>query len=366
MRSSVVLSVIAMSAELLSAGCSTGRAPAARPAVTPAIEQVAVEPKTLDLKKQSEAGLRYSLPGPATVSIELYNEDGQLVRQLALGRQEAGAQTARWDGRDGEGNPVLSGVYRYVIRAHGQNGQEWVYDPSQEMGGEEIEPRDFQWNPQNGQFRWVMPKAGHARLRIGMEGFPHLRTLLDWEPMEAGEQILPWDGLDSSGLIQLKEHPQLSIKLAAFALAPNTLILRGGSPEAQATASPADLQRSKIRPSAMHASHPRRDCRDVPAELEFPKSRSDSTGRPLLKGVVPVRVRLSEEDAGRFANERFELAIFVDLTVIFESEDAVTPFTFLWDTSHLSPGQHLLTVNVLGIEDHFGVKTRAVMIGEPS
>lgn len=354
MRSGVVLSVMAMAAELLSAGCATGRAPAARPAV--GIEQVAVEPKTLDLKKQSEASLRYTLPRPATVSIEWYDEDGQIVRQLALGRRETGAQTARWDGRDGGNNPISAGVYRYVIRAHGQDGQEWVYDPSQEMGGEEIEPRDFHWDRQNGQFRWVMPKAGHARLRIGMEGFPHLRTLLDWEPMEAGEQILSWDGLDASGLIRLKDSPQLAIKLAAFALAPNTLIVRGQNRKAQVA--PPKKEQARY----LHAGHPRSICREAALRIEFPRARLDAQGRPILRGKVPVRILLDPADSTRMINERFELAVFEDLTVIFEEEEALNPFTYEWDAGRLTPGQHLLTINLLGRDDHFGVETRAVWI----
>ena len=372
MRPGVALMMIALAAELLLAGCATNKTtlpgyitpplPAA-PKAALTIEQVAVEPKTLDLTKQTEVSLRYSLPRPSTVSIELFDEDGQLVRQLALGRQEAGAQTARWDGRDGEGNPVPSGVYRYVIRAHGQEGQEWVYDPSQELGGEEIEPRDFQWDPQSGRFRWVMPKAGHARLRIGMEGFPHLRTLLDWEPMEAGEQSLSWDGMDASGLIRLRDHPQLAIKLAAFALAPNTIILRGQNPGTLHVPPKKNVRMLPVeRPLYLHAGHPRSTCREVGLRIEFPQARSDAEGRPILRGKVPIRIALDPADTTRMINERFELAVFEDLTVIFEEEEALNPFTFEWDTGRLTPGQHLLTVNLLGHDDHFGVETQAVWI----
>ena len=373
MRPGVALMMSVIAAELLLAGCAANKAtlpgriappePAATPKVALTIEQVAVEPKTLDLTKQMETSLRYSLPKSATVSIELFDENGQLVRQLAIGRQEAGAQTARWDGRDGRGNPVPIGVYRYVIRAHGQDRQEWIYDPWQEMGGEELEVRDFTWDPHIDTFHWIMPKAGRARLRIGMEGFPHLRTLLDWEPMEAGEQILSWDGLDTSGLIRLKDHPQLAIKLAAFTLPPNTIIVRGKNLGVPSAPSPKGARAlPEGRSLYLHASHPRSTCREVGLRIEFPQARPDAEGRPILRGKVPVRVTLDPTDATRMVNERFELAVFEDLTVIFEEEEGLNPFTFEWDTGRLTPGQHLLTVNLLGHDDHFGVETRAVWI----
>lgn len=82
----------------------------------------------------------------------------------------------------------------------------------------------------------------------------------------------------------------------------------------------------------------------------------------MLSGMVPVRVRLDDSDAQPMVNQRFELALFEDLTFLFEEEDAVNPFTYLWDTAQVPPGEHLLTVNILGYENHFGVETRPVLI----
>ncbi len=54
--------------------------------------------------------------------IEIYNVSGQLVRTLKLGKKEAGnyvkrQRAAYWDGRNGVGEAVASGIYFYVIRA---------------------------------------------------------------------------------------------------------------------------------------------------------------------------------------------------------------------------------------------------------
>ena len=47
--------------------------------------------------------------------LEIFNALGQQVRILAEGVQAAGVKTVRWDGQDGSGRPVASGVYFYRL-----------------------------------------------------------------------------------------------------------------------------------------------------------------------------------------------------------------------------------------------------------
>ena len=356
------------------AGCATTATKPTRPEMRAAasklaIERVAIESKTIDVNKEDLASIRFDLTRPASVLVDLVNEDGRLVRQLKGGKLASGTQTMTWDGRDAEGHLVPKGVYRYVIRAQEGESAQTIYDPSRDTGGEELEVRDFAYDQKTGSLRWVMPKAGYARLRIGLEGFPHLRTLLDWEPLEGGAQEIVWDGLDSSGLIVLKEHSNLSVKLRAFAMSSNTVIVRNSlttvppalSPNGQPTYPPV----TRGETTAFHARHLRATCHEVGVQLEFPgATQHDSQGRPILAGVTPIRVTIDERDASRLVNERFELALFEDLTVIAEEEKGTTPYTYLLDTTTLPPGPHLLTINVLGGSDHYGVETRQVIIGD--
>ena len=53
----------------------------------------------------------FTLPGSATVRLEVYNLAGQLVRVLADGPYTAGAHEVLWDGRGEDGRSVASGVY---------------------------------------------------------------------------------------------------------------------------------------------------------------------------------------------------------------------------------------------------------------
>ena len=66
--------------------------------------------------------LPYQLATDVSVSIQIYNIQGQLVRRLNLGEQEAGSYVTKdkaihWDGRDERGDKVASGVYWYTLRA---------------------------------------------------------------------------------------------------------------------------------------------------------------------------------------------------------------------------------------------------------
>ncbi len=56
-----------------------------------------------------------SLPQPDRVQLAVYDLRGKLVRRLVDERQVAGSHEAAWDGRDGAGRAVASGVYFYRL-----------------------------------------------------------------------------------------------------------------------------------------------------------------------------------------------------------------------------------------------------------
>ena len=369
MRSSLAVAMVMV----VGGGCATlsQKMPVERPAaaVAFAIDGVGIYPKTINVSQGEQTALVYALTQPARVTVEWVDEQGRVVRAMDAGEQPAGTHQEMWDGRAADGQLISLGVYRYVIRAQTAQGESVVYDPSRETGGEEMEPRAFVYDPSTGQFRWVMPTAGYARLRVGLQGFPHLRTLLDWEPLEGGEQQLVWDGLDASGLVIAHDHPQLSITLSAFAMPQNTLIVHGHSVSERsgvATDAPARYLPLSAQGTYLHARHPRAVCHELPVRVEFPSAtRFDEQHRPILAGVVPVRVLVDEPDRAHLMNEGFELALYEDLTFLTEDEQGVQPFTYLWNVAALSPGVHLLTVNILSYTDHYGVVTQPVRI-EPS
>ena len=69
-----------------------------------------------------ETWIPYRLAVAANVTLTIYDLNGQMVRQLALGHQAAGiyqsrSRAAYWDGRNAFGEPVASGLYFYTLTA---------------------------------------------------------------------------------------------------------------------------------------------------------------------------------------------------------------------------------------------------------
>ena len=69
-----------------------------------------------------ETWIPYQLAESAEVTVHIYAASGVLVRTLMLGHQTAGiyqrrSRAAYWDGRNGMGEPVASGIYFYTLTA---------------------------------------------------------------------------------------------------------------------------------------------------------------------------------------------------------------------------------------------------------
>ncbi len=64
--------------------------------------------------------IAFTLSRPGRVNLTVYDTLGREVAPLAAGNYSAGSHTVRWDGRDGRGNVVSSGVYLYRLESGGR------------------------------------------------------------------------------------------------------------------------------------------------------------------------------------------------------------------------------------------------------
>jgi flagellar hook assembly protein FlgD len=69
-----------------------------------------------------ETWIPYHLANASDVQITIYDTRGTVVRRLHLGHQREGYYTRRshaayWDGRNGVGERVASGIYFYQLQA---------------------------------------------------------------------------------------------------------------------------------------------------------------------------------------------------------------------------------------------------------
>ena len=68
---------------------------------------------------RSETELSFTLPSRGDVELAVYSVDGRLVRTLISGTAGPGTNSVRWEGRDGEGRLVASGLYFVRLLAAG-------------------------------------------------------------------------------------------------------------------------------------------------------------------------------------------------------------------------------------------------------
>lgn len=82
-------------------------------------EEVSLVPERYGLSQNypnpfnAQTTLRFDLPEAGEVALTIYNLSGQRVRTLVDGYREAGTHAVLWDGKDGSGRDMASGIYFY-------------------------------------------------------------------------------------------------------------------------------------------------------------------------------------------------------------------------------------------------------------
>lgn len=77
----------------------------------------------LSLEQDKTSTGSYILGGAADCTLYIYDTDGNFVREMSLGAQDAGQHTFEWDGRDASGNMMEPGVYGFEITALSGDGE---------------------------------------------------------------------------------------------------------------------------------------------------------------------------------------------------------------------------------------------------
>lgn len=310
--------------------------------------------------------VRFELSEPASTELRIFDARDYLIRRVqSAGALAAGSHDLEWDGKDDSGRPVPPGAYRYLLAARSSDGVEVVYDLSDLTGGRPLRARQVEWEAKEGQISYVLPGPAIVSVRIGLRNDgPLLRTLVDWLPRPAGPNREAWDGLDSSGVIRLSEHENREIAVSAFALSDNTILVGETREPALfvdlGDARPLARSRSNEGPPrrgnpSIQPAHERGDI-EIALTLVEPGG-NDADGLPVVSGKVPIRLTVDESDQRRTANRRFEAAFFVDGLKVFENEIGFFPMTWYWDATHINPGVHYVTANLIGYEGNFGMST---------
>jgi len=88
-------------------------------------QEVMLDASILELQEGESRSLSFEIPEAATVSVEIRDVDGALVRSIAVGdgaQIEAGEHQVDWDGLDDQGQALLDGYYQVSVSAIDQKG----------------------------------------------------------------------------------------------------------------------------------------------------------------------------------------------------------------------------------------------------
>ncbi|MBL8350373.1 MAG: hypothetical protein JNL87_08645 [Burkholderiaceae bacterium] len=311
---------------------------------------------------------------PGRLTLELLTGDGDVVRRLSLPDAAAGDHELVWDGRDERGQAVPDEAYCARATLDADDGKA-LDDPCARSGGEVLAGLQPSLAA-NGDIVYTLAQPARVLIRVGVKGGAMLRSLSVWRPRPAGRNLQRWNGFDESGLIDLRSD-RLALLVTAFRLPDFTVVTTGQDgleyrswriaqgwaeapdpPATEGTARP--LERKGQRIARQHYMPRYKD-----REPRITVTLATRDGQPLAAAApvpddVRVSVDLHPDDRWLMQEQLYEVAFFVNGDFVSEEENGYVPIGWIWNTSGLQSGRHLLTVNLTGFTGRVGTKTIAV------
>jgi hypothetical protein len=334
---------------------------------------VSVSPGSFNPSRGDKVTLAYSLGSAATVTVKVFDADADLVRVVAdQVRQNAGAQTATWDGRDMDGKTVPNEAYFFTIETRSAAGAENVYDPVTFSGGEPFDLGKASVSREAGTMTYRLSQPSRVLVRVGIPGSALLRTLVDWQPRSQGEITEYWNGRDQDNLINVIDNPKYTVLIAYHTL-PDASVITFGNTVIDYRAYKAQLRGKRPAKPVRAMTNARRlspqfmartsTFRDFRVTIGFPELDKGNTGVvPTVRDKVLARIDIPEADREVVAGRQYEIILFVDTTYFAEEERGYVPFNFPWELKQLPPGDHTLTVNIVTFDGQIGIGSRRIRI----
>ena len=343
-----------------------GSLPTAEANDGPTISGVSLNHRLFRPGKGNLPQIGYRLNKEARVTIRVYDENDVLVKTLARSEKASkGDRIESWDGTDHEGRVVVPGIYRFTIEAEDDKGRTVRSDLTDVTGGKEDQVLTPRIDAKEGVVTYVLKSPCLVVTRLGLgRGGPFLRTLEFMKAKPAGLSRVPWDGMDQSGVVRVMNHPKLELNVQAYSLNDNAVVVlnEGDGPDRGPIPERRGERRLKTKTARKvlryHWGHDPSVCRDYELRVTLSGDQDrDTSGIPVVKGPLNVRVDAAEADRAALTEQRFEIMFFTDFVFVHEEEAGFLPYNWTWEPRGLTEGVHYLTVNVIGYEGHFGTRT---------
>jgi hypothetical protein len=312
------------------------------------------------------------LEKPASLEISIFTSDGDLVRTLRTEQVlKPGTHTLTWDGKDKDGVIVPNEAYVPVLKFKQAGGKEQSIDPRDTSGGEVVENLHVQITPTK-DISYFLPTASRVLIRAGIKGGPMLRSLANWAPRGPGKNVQRWNGRDQNGIMDIRAEKKLGLFVIAFQLPKYSIITTGNkTTDYRAYRQTKDWQNPEVRPEKMVLA---KGNRRISRQYYFPRAQDampkvtlslpdnlplSPAGYPQVKlgQFLLVKTDIAKEDRWLMNESLYEVAFFVDHVFVAEEEQGYVPLTWYWKVHNLTPGRHILTVNISGFSGKVGVSS---------
>ncbi len=159
------------------------------------------------IKLGSPAYVQYTLGQNAAVYLNVYNESGELVRELLKGvTKSAGTYVQAWDGKDQNGAPAPDGNYRFTAEARDNTEAVIGFMELTALAASQplisavsVTPDPF--DPTAGQqadITYTISADAKVTVII-LNGYVPVKTLTAGETKTAGTYTISWDGTNDAG-----------------------------------------------------------------------------------------------------------------------------------------------------------------------
>lgn len=220
-----------------------------------------------------------------------------------------------------------------------------------EVNEANVIPSSFEpGNGEKGKVKFTLTDPAIVRVfvRPRERRFIIIKTLLDFDELEAGTHELEWDGLDSKGNLLDPRMYRITIQAQP---------LRGSIDEESVPWDPDPHAREEKvmyiaeQEKRIHAHfvHDEDKCKEIKITITSPKNGD------TIKGKVKVVREIDASTRGYVAHHGHSARFYVDYMLLQESKDERELVSeWVWDTETIPPGKHVLTATACDHHDHMG------------
>ena len=311
--------------------------------------------------------------GVNVVVLDVMAPDRSVVRRLGSLARVPKSQnrfTVSWDGKDDQGRVVPNEAYYFRVTADTKGGAQKVIDPVEFSGGEFGDVSTGSISRRSGTISYRLSQPSRVLIRAGIPGSALLKTIVDWEPRDAGSVTDYWNGKDEDNLIDVFGQKEHRVIVSYYTLPANSVIARGNSKVTFAEYQRTRRNRSQLpypefsngRKVSPHFRKDRTFDRSFRVKVEFPDL--DPRAAVITSGAPKLIIRLDvdEQDRRLLLSQQYEVILFVDGIFYAEEERGYLPFRYPFEISSLSVGDHVITANIITFGDQVGIGSRKIKV----